>query len=174
MTKVYLRPLVKEDITETYLSWFKDKMVSKFLDVDGYSLNKNIVLEYIQNGKTSKSYFMYAICLKENDKHIGNLKIGPIRYKHMLSDFITVIGDKTQWHKGIATESIKLGIELAFKKYNIRKLSAKISSANIGSINAYTKAGFTIEGSLKDQLMIGNEFQDEILVGCYNHNFKSK
>ena len=174
MTKVFLRPLKEEDVNENYLSWFKDKQVTKFLWVDGDSLTVEIVKNYIKQGYDTKSYFMYAICLKENGKHIGNLKIGPIDYKHACSDLVTVIGDRTQWGKGLATEAIQLGIKLAFEKYNMRKLSAGMISGNIGSIKAYTKAGFIIEGSLKDQYVVNNEYQDKVMVGCFNPNYVRK
>jgi len=169
-----LRPLKEEDVNEEYLSWFRDKEVTKYLGVDGDSLTVDIVKDYIKKGLDTKSYFMYAICLEENGKHIGNLKIGPIDYKHAYSDLITVIGDRTQWGKDLASEAIQLGIKLAFEKYNMRKLSAGIISGNIGSIKAYTKAGFIIEGTLKDQYVIDNEYQNRVLVGCFNPNYVQK
>jgi len=174
MAKVFLRSLEEGDVNENYLSWFKDKEVTKFLRVDGDSLTLETVRDYIKHGSDTKSYFMYAICLKENNKHIGNLKIGPIDYKHAYSDLVTVIGDRTQWGKGLATEAVQLGIKLAFEKYNIRKLSAGIISGNIGSIKAYTNAGFRIEGTLKDQYVVNNEYQDRVMVGCFNPNYVRK
>lgn len=171
MTRVFLRLLEEQDVNEKYLSWFKNNGVTKFLEVESNSLTIKTVKDYLKQGLNTKSYFMYAICLKENDKHIGNLKIGPINYKHGYSDFVTVIGDKTQWGKGLATEAIQLGIKLAFEKYNIRKLSAGIYSENIGSIKAYAEAGFRIEGTLKDQYVVNNEYQDRVMVGCFNPNY---
>lgn len=170
--RVFLRPLTKDDVTENYLSWFNDETVTKFLEVSGGSLTKQIVIDYIQNGIDTKSYYMYAICLVENKKHIGNLKIGPIDYRHNFSDFITVIGDRTQWGKGLATEAIKLGINLAFDKYKIRMLSAGISSDNIGSIKAYTNAGFIIAGILKNHYFFNNKYQDRVMVSCFNPYYK--
>jgi len=171
MERVFLRPLETTDINENYLSGFKDEEVTKFLGVDGKSLTKEEVIRYINEGKNSKSYFMHAICLKENNKHIGNLKIGPIDYKHGISDLVTVIWDRTQWGKGLASEAIRLGINLAFEKFNIRKLSAGIYSDNVGSIKAYTNAGFIIEGTLKDHYMLKEKYQDRVMVSCFNPNF---
>lgn len=170
--RVFLRPLTKNDVNEYYLSWFNDEQVTKFLEVRGSSLTKQIIIDYIKYGIKTKSYYMYAICLFENKKHIGNLKIGPIDHKHNLSDFITVIGDKSQWGKGLATEAIKLGIKLAFDKYKIRKLSAGISSDNVGSIKAYTNAGFVIEGILKNHYFFNDKYQDRVMVSCFNSHYK--
>jgi len=172
MERIFLRLLTKDDITENYLSWFNDETVTKFLEVDGSSLTKQSVIDYIQHGTDTKSYYMYAICLVENKKYIGNLKIGPIDYKHKLSDLIAVIGDRTQWGKGLGTEAIKLGINLAFDKYKIRKLYGGVYSDNVGSIKAYTNAGYVIEGKLKNHYFLNNKYQDKILIGCFNPYYK--
>lgn len=174
MNRVYLRSLRKTDINNEYLDWFNESQVTQFLEIKRKDISKKIVIDYIETGRKTKTYFMYAICLTENKKHIGNLKIGPIIHKHKISDLVTVIGDKNYWGQGLASEAIKLGIELAFKKHKIRKLSAGIYSGNIGSIKAYKKAGFVIEGRLKDQFMKNKTFYDKILVGCFNINFKNQ
>jgi [ribosomal protein S5]-alanine N-acetyltransferase len=170
--KVYLRKLTPEDVNEQYLAWFLDADVTKFLSVNGETLSQKTVIDYIQYGINTHTYYMYAVCLVENDKHIGNLKMGPINLQHKFSDLVTVIGDKEQWGKGLATEAIILGNNLAFNEYGIRKLTGSIYSDNIGSIKAYTKAGWFVEGTLKGQFLDERgRYQDEIFVGCFNPQF---
>jgi ribosomal-protein-alanine N-acetyltransferase len=100
MKRVYLRELTHDDINDNYLSWFRNNEVTSFLEVDGNSLTYQMVSDYIDEGRNNGSYFMYAICLAENDLHIGNLKIGPINHKHRVADLVCVIGDRSQWGKG--------------------------------------------------------------------------
>ncbi|HPQ07917.1 MAG TPA: GNAT family protein [Bacteroidia bacterium] len=169
--RVYLRELTFDDVNEEYLSWFKDNEVTSFLEVDGKSLTKKIVEEYIDEGRKTGTYYMYAICYKDNDKHIGNLKIGPINKKHLVSDLVCVIGDKKYWGKGLATEAISLGNKLAFEKYGIRKLHGQIYADNIGSIKAYCKAGWIIEGVIKGRYLVNGKPMDQILVSCNNPKF---
>jgi len=168
MNKIFLRELTEFDITDNYLTGFKDDDVLAFLEVDGKNLTKESVLEYINYGLKTDSYFMYAVCLTETNKHIGNLKVGPINKKHMLSDLITVIWDKDQWGKGLATIAIKLGNKLAFDKHNIRKLTGGIYENNIGSIKAYTKAGWFVEGKLQNHYMENGKLLDRVIVSCFN------
>ena len=170
--KVFLRLLTYDDITEEYLTWFKDPQVTKYLEVDGENLTKKMAQEYIERGKKNNEYYMYAICLKDSNKHIGNLKIGPINWKHNFSDLVIVIGDKECWGKGLASEAIKKGIEIAFNTFNIRKLSGGIYSENVSSVKAYTNAGYFIEGKLKKQFIKNKSFQDKIMIGCFNPKFK--
>mgnify|MGYP006141627779 CR=1 FL=1 len=171
MTSIYLRELTKDDVNDNYLHGFKNSTVLSFLDVEGDKLKAKDVIDYIEKGVKTKSYYMYAVCLKENDQHIGNIKVGPIDYKHMLSDLVAVIWDEDYWGKGIATEAIKLGNKLAFEKHNIRKLTGGINSENIGSIKAYTRAGWVKEGTLFNHYNLENKFQHRICVSCFNPSY---
>ncbi len=174
MRRVYLRELTAEDVNDNYLEGFANNDVTEFLEVDGKALSKNSVIEYMKQGRDSKSYFMYAVCLKENDKQIGNLKIGPINYKHMTADLVTVIWDRDQWGKGLATEAIKEGNKAAFEIYNIRKLTGGIYESNIGSIKAYTKAGWIEEGRLFNHYISNGKFEDRIIISCFNPFYSDK
>jgi [ribosomal protein S5]-alanine N-acetyltransferase len=172
-SSIFLRELLESDVNSNYLEGFSDEIVTSFLEVDGKNLTKEDVIEYMNYGRATKSYFMYAVCLKHNNQQIGNLKIGPIDYNNMLSDLVTVIWDKNYWGKGLATEAIKLGNKLAFEEYNIRKLTGGIYSENIGSIKAYPKAGWIIEGKLQNHYIVGGKLEDRILVSCFNPAFFS-
>lgn len=163
---VYLRPLAESDIDARYVAWFADPEVTRFLDAR--DLTRQDSLDYLRQGNETRQYFMHAICLSDDDRHIGNLKIGPVQWQHMTSDLVTVIGDRNAWGKGYAREAIRIGIKVAFETHGIRKLSASIDSRNTGSIEAYTAAGFDIEATLKDQFMHEGGPSDKIYVACFN------
>jgi len=166
---IYLRLINKSDINQNYLSWFKDKKVTEFLDAS--NLTKENVIKYINSGLKNKSYYIYAICDKKNDQHIGNIKVGPIDHEHKVSDLVTFIGDTDYWGKGIATQAIELGNKFAFNDYDIRKLSGAINSNNIGSLKCYTKAGWLIEGVLYGHNLYSGKPSDKVIVSCFNPKY---
>jgi RimJ/RimL family protein N-acetyltransferase len=174
LNKIYLRPLRQDDVNERYLSWLRNPRVNAYLEVDGNDLNFEIVKNYILEGPRKGKYFMYAICLKENNLHIGNVKVGPINKKHKISDLPVIIGDPKFWGKGLACEAIKLGNQIAFKDHKIRKLHGQIYRNNFGSIKAYCRAGWIIEGVIRGRYLVGNEPMDQILVSCNNPLFFPK
>ena len=170
---IYIRPLLSEDITVRYLSWFKNDIVTKFLDAK--NLKKNEVIKYLNYGKESGNYYIYAICLKSNDLHIGNIKIGPIKRTDGISDLVTVIGDDYYWGKGFAKYAIISAIDIGFNQGGIRKFSASINSLNISSLKAYTSAGMKKEAIIQNYFYnnVENEIiiSDKIYVGCENKKF---
>ena len=172
--KVFLRPLLETDFTDRYVAWFRDPLVTRFLGAR--NISREDAIDHWLRGQRGNAWYLYAICAVEDRRHIGNLKIGPIDYRHVISDMVTVIGDRTAWGRGCAREAIRLGIDIAFTELNIRKLSASIDSDNLGSIKAYTGAGFKIETSLKDQFLDATQnpprLSDKVYVACFNRNFK--
>jgi [ribosomal protein S5]-alanine N-acetyltransferase len=168
-SRVYLRPMTADDVTDRYIAWFRDSKVVEFLDSSHFE--KQDTIEYLRVGYETRGYFMNAVIDRASGLHIGNVKIGPINWKHRFSDLITVIGDRAFWGKGYATEAIRAGIALAFDQHDLRKLSAGVSSDNIGSLKAYTRAGFVVEGKLTGQFLIGDTVQDRIEIGCFNPKY---
>jgi len=168
--RLYLRELAEADVTEEYLNWFRDDRVTGFLQAK--NLTRQEVVDYMNYGRNSKTYYMYAICDKLNNKHIGNLKIGPIDLRHNVSDLVTVIGDTSYWGKGLATEIIQVGNRLAFEKYDIRKLTGGMYEGNTSSIKAYTKAGWITEGRLIGHYLCDDgRVMDRVQVSCFNPKY---
>lgn len=163
---ISLRDLTHADITERYLSWFKDDTVTQFLSAR--NLQRADVIAYIDEGRRTGSYHMLALCDAATGLHIGNVKVGPIDREHGTSDLVTVIGDRSFWGKGLATEAIALASQVAFRHFGVRKLCGSIIGNNVGSVKSYTRGGWHVECVRKHQYLIEGVLQDEIFVGCFN------
>ncbi len=165
---VYLRPLVEDDFGDRYLSWFRDREITRFLFAR--NITREDAVKHLRDGKETENWYMYAICEVAGGRHIGNIKIGPIDKRNQVSDLITIIGERDVWGKGYAREAIRLAMDIAFKQLGIRKLSASIDLHNVGSVKAYIAAGFFVEASLKDQYRdeATGELSDKVFVSCFN------
>ena len=166
---IYLRVLSAVDVTDDYVGWFSDSVVHEFLD--SKNISKQDAIDYIELGIAENHYYVYGIFDESNQKHIGNLKVGPIDRNHGTSDLVTVIGDRNYWGKGLATKAIKLGNIIAFETHDIRKLSGGIAENNVGSIKAYTRAGWIVEAIMKGHHLINGMPQDRVVVSCFNPKY---
>lgn len=167
--RIFLRRLTSDDVSQDYLSWFQDETVIEFLD--SRRLTRESVIDYIEAGAASKQHYMYGIFDKDSGRHIGNVKVGPIQWNHLVSDLVCVIGAREFWGKGVAKEAIRLGNRVAFDVHGMRKVSGGIASGNIGSIKAYTGADWVIEATMKGHHLINGEPQDRVVVSCFNPDF---
>ena len=106
--------------------------------------------------------------IKENNECIGTVQIGPINKIHKISDLVVLIGNTKYHGKGLAIEAIKIGNAIAFETHNLRLLYGGMHRDNIGSVKAYLRANWIIEGILRDHYIVNGESQDRILVACFN------
>jgi len=165
---IYLREVQLSDANENYCNWLNDPGVNKFLEsrFEKWSIKK--IKNFITNIKETSNNLFFAIISRDEDKHIGNIKIGPININHNCAEVGILIGDKSSWNKGYATEALKLIVDYAFTKLKIHKLTAGIYTNNIGSIKAFQKAGFKIEGVKKEEIFFDNKYIDAVIMGIVN------
>lgn len=163
--RLFLRELRKEDAQGDYYQWLNDPEVYQYLETRYTPLSRENLEGFIKSMDGNRNEIAFAICLKDNDKHIGNIKLGPINWIHRFGDIGLLIGDKDQWGKGLASEAIGLVCRFGFDTLNLNKLKAGCYEDNMGSAKAFFKNGFEEEGRLKKQWFVNNRFQDNILMG---------
>lgn len=163
--RIYLKQLLPQDVTEEYVGWLNDPEINQFLELRFEKQTLESVKDYVDKLSKDPSNLMFGIFLKENDKHIGNIKIGSINNLHKFAEIGFLIGDREMWGKGYASEAIKLASDYGFQKLKLHKIYAGCYSNNMGSAKALQKAGFEIEGVRKKMFLCGNEYVDDILLG---------
>jgi RimJ/RimL family protein N-acetyltransferase len=173
--KLEILPLNPDIIDEEYISWFNDPQITKYLGIFGHALSKKELTDFAEMCMKSANNYYFIIMLQEepgnNFKKIGTLKLGPINWVDRVSDLVCVIGNKTYWGKGLASKAIEKGNEFAFNELGLYKLSGGMISDNIGSVKTYQKAGWIIEGYLKNHYWRDGKFQDRVMVSCFNPRF---
>ena len=162
---IYLRNVVPDDVNEAYCQWMNNPATNKFLESRFYTHSIESLREYIVNKQGDNLNAFFAIVLKDEDLHIGNIKLGPIDSNHHLADIGIMIGEKDCWGKGYATEAINLVVGYAFDTLGLHKVTAGCYAPNKGSIRAFEKAGFVQEGVRKAHCYFEGEYVDDILLG---------
>ena len=165
---IYLREVRITDVNDNYYNWMNDNKVTKYLESRFYPQSKESIEEYVKSINNDPSYVFLAIIEREGDTHIGNIKLGPINWVHRIADVGIMIGEKTAWGKGYATEAIKLVTKYAFGKLNLHKLTAGCYKENIGSQRAFRKSGYIVEGIRKKHCFCNGKYTDVILMGIIN------
>lgn len=172
--RLYLREISIDDITDAVMAWFDDEELMKFYTSSKNKITKEKLLSSIEEGKKTGNLFTYGIFTNDTNTLIGTIKLGPIHFIHRTSDLVALIGDRNYLGKGLSVDAISLGNQLAFEKFDLRKLYGGMYESNIASIKAYTRAGWLIEGRLKGFYMVDDKNEDRILVGCFNPKYFSE
>ena len=161
---IFLKILKVDDVSQSYVQWMNDKEVTQFLESRWTTYTLDDLKKYVRTKELSNKDKMFGIFMKDSSEHIGNIKIGDINPKHRYGDVGIIIGDRTEWGKGYATEAIKLVTNYAFDELKLNKLYAGIYGNQIASYKAFIKAGYREAGRLSKHLFYKGTFVDKILV----------
>lgn len=171
---IYLREVRLSDVGAVYYAWMNDPSVNQYLETRFFPRSLQNIEQHVQtlDGKADEVFF--AICVKEGDQHIGNIKIGPINWVHRFADISLLIGDKNYWGKGMATEAIQLITDFGFRQLNLHKLKAGCYAKNEGSKKAFLKAGYVVEGTLRQHFFSNGIYQDAYQLGILKDEYNPR
>ena len=161
---IFLKELTPKDITKSYLKWMNDYNVHQFTEQRFKKHTIKNITKFVIEKRKSKNEFLYGIFLKNSKEHIGNIKLGPINFKHKYGDISYFIGNKKYWGKGFATEAISEIINIA-KKKGVKKLQAYFYEMNYGSKKVLIKNNFKCEGILKSRIIFKKKRYKSYLYG---------
>ena len=161
-TTIYLRELTENDASEAYCEWLNDPIVNKYLETRETTIED--LKQYIRSKKENPNCLFFGVFLKENDKHIGNVKLEPIDYKEKTSYFGMLIGEKEQWGKGLGTEATRLAVDYAFNVLHLKEIMLGVIAENKAAIRVYEKTGFQIKRVNKKKIKHGSKLYDQIIM----------
>ena len=172
---IYLRKCITSDCNNEYLGWLNDPLVNQYLETRWTKQTIDKITQFVNEIAQSEHSLLFAIIAKKSEKHIGNIKIGPIHPHYAYADVSYFIGNRDYWGKGLATEAVSLVMDFAFNELKLRRVQAGCFEKNIGSLNVLRKTGFSLEGTLRKQLLDTNgQWQDHLFFGKLNETLINK
>ena len=162
---VLIRALLPEDGNETYAGWMNDPEIVEYTESRFISHTPADLKHYIQGVRSDPLSHAWAICDAVSGGHVGNIKLGPVIIRHQFGDIGLIIGERSAWGRGFATEAISLVCDFAFKQLRLHKVTASMYEENVGSTRAFEKAGFTIEGIRPSQYLLNDHYTGLVIMG---------
>ena len=171
--KIYLRPIDIEDVNESYLNWINDgDIIDNLATV--FPTSKEDLANFVTSILKNPNFVFFAIVVKESNKHIGNVKLGPIDWISRTTNFGLMLGDKSSWGKGYAQEAFSLILKLAFDKLNLHKVWDMAVITNTASIKANQKVGFKIEAELEKHVYKNGEYHNVAILSLLAEDYYKK
>lgn len=136
--KILLLKFKITDITEDYISWIRNKSITKFTKIKKNKIED--IIQYVLKNISDKNVFFLKVLL--NNIHIGNVRIQKMRNKKEEASVAIIIGNKRFHNKGIGGAVIAKVIKIMKKDKNIKTLAAYINKKNYSSISIFKKNGF--------------------------------
>ena len=172
--RLILSSVTLADCSENYLSWLNDTDVNMYLESGFYQHNMQGLVDFVNDYQSNKKAVFLVIRLKENNKHIGNIKIDKINYIHRNCEYGIMMGDKTEWGKGYAKEASIAIINYAFEELGLNKVNLGVIDSNDVAVKLYEKIGFVVEGVLKQNFYerTSSTLKNEIRMAVFNNTWQ--
>ncbi len=166
-TRLVLACLREDHVTQVYLSWMEDPEVNRYLETRFTRSSLESLRSYVAGIRSSSHSYLFGIFVGGTGTHVGNIKLGPVSEQHGSASIGLVLGDRNAWGKGYASEAITAVADWAFGSLALDKLTAGSYQRNGGSIRAFQKSGFLVEGVQRSQVRLADGDRDDVvLLGC--------
>ena len=105
---------------------------------------------------------------------IGNCGLFAIDWTNRSSELGIMIGEKSEWNKGYGTEAMTLLLQHGFETLNLNRLFLRVYSENVRAVRSYEKAGFLLEGRLREAVYKHGNYDDVLIMSVLRSEWMSR
>lgn len=164
-TRIYLKRLSMDELDGNYIHWLNDKDVCRYNSHGETPYTREMAETFIRALENNASREVYAVYLKDNNIHIGNISLQQIDRRNMQAEIAYLFGEKEHWNQGYAGEASEILLERAFGALGLRRVYFGTHVNNTGMRKLGEKLGFCQEGILKEAFFKNGTFNDIVLYG---------
>lgn len=160
---VRLQTLSADLVGSRYVDWINDVEVVKYTDQYGLSHTSDSVIEYVNISYFDSNSLLLGIFY--DGIHIGNARLGSVRWAAGTCEIAYLIGDKSYWGRGVATEVVSTLVRFCFSELGLQKINSGYHAENFASGRVLEKNGFIIEGVRRRHFCCDGIYSDMVMVG---------
>jgi RimJ/RimL family protein N-acetyltransferase len=153
----------------TTLEWVKEPSVAWNIGLRGEPSYERTT-EWIKNASASDDIFPFAIIV--GGTHVGNVILDKVDRFLSSARLSIYIGYSDNRGSGIGRTATHKICRFGFEKLLLNKIWLTVHSKNFRGINAYTQAGFRLEGILREEFKLGDEFVNVLYMGMLKIEFE--
>lgn len=163
--RVKLRPFKQSDITDEYLSWLNDPVVTKFSNQRFREHDRESALAYLGSFAGTRNLF-YSIHALDTDEAMGTANAFR-DFNHGVCDAGIVIGNRKYWGGGYGQEAWNLWVDWILTEGEMRKITAGCFDENTAARKMVERSGMEIEGVRPKQQVFDGRAGDVVLYAKF-------
>lgn len=167
--RLFLRHLEASDATATYADWLNDPEVNRYLETRHVPQTPESCRAFISQCNQDPGTELFGVFLKGSGQHIGNAKIGFFNSYYQRAQLSLFIGEKKYWGQGLSSELVRALTAYGFGEMGLHRLEAGCYEENLASLRVFLKAGYVVEGFMRDQVTLDGRRQGCFWLGALAH-----
>ena len=172
--RIRLRGMERSDVPKSF-EWINDPEVNDGLAIYLPMSMRDEEQWYEQMAQHEQAERPMAIDMRDGEswKPIGNCSVFNIEWTNRCAELGIAIGDKSVWNQGYGTETMHLLLQHGFETLNLNRIYLRVYSTNPRAIRSYEKAGFVLEGSLRQAVYKHGKYADVHIMSVLRSEWKS-
>ncbi len=161
-SRVTLVALDRDHMARTR-AWANDPVAARLMD-RARPVSESEHDAWFQSILARQDCVYFAVERLEEPRHVGNVWLWDIDPRHRKAELRVVIGDPAARGHGVGTAAIDQLCRYGFERLNLHRIYAHVLAVNPGGRRAFEKAGFALEGTLRDDRWHGDGYVDTWLL----------
>ena len=147
------------------IRWYRDPEIARLTRYQTRQMTQPEIERFFQVRMLAADALAYSIVELASRRVIGFTTFSALDGDNGSVMFHITIGERDAWGRGLGTEATQLMLQHAFERLGLHRVGLTVFSYNTRAIRAYEKAGFRVEGRLREAIQRQGEFFDEVQMG---------
>jgi len=139
----------------SYERWFADMEVTRYL-LYRFPFTPKAEAEWLENVGKDPHQVIWAIVVKHNGRLVGATGLEHIDWRNRRAESGIMIGEKDEWGKGYAGETMRLRTRYAFRELGLETVSTRVVDRQAGVLRHH----YFVDGRWHDA-WVGEILRDE-------------
>ena len=169
--KVLLRALTRSDLPRL-VQWRNDPEVKALLGGWSFPISPEQEEKWLAQVYDDRDTCRLAIQRLDTEVHIGNIGLYQIDWKNRKAEYAILIGDRGSWGQGFGLDATRALLDFAFNEMNLHRISLEVLAQHKRAIRLYEKAGFRVEGRLREDNFKRGQYLDTLIMSILAREFQ--
>jgi len=164
-SQVSLHQFDESCITPNYISWLNDSEVLRYSNQRFKRHTVQTSRDYLATFNQSPNLFL-AIRMRDNLQMVGTMTAYVVE-PHSTVDMGLMVGDRTQWGRGIGLDAWQTLMNYFLVEQKMRKVTGGTLRCNTGMLRIMERSGMQLEAVRARQQIVEGEEQDELFFAKF-------
>jgi RimJ/RimL family protein N-acetyltransferase len=159
---------------ETVARWYRDDELARLTRYSMRPMSGEEIDRFFQTRLRSPEAVAYGIHERATDRLIGLTTFSALDPDNGSVLFHITIGERDAWGRGFGTEAAELMLWLAFDRIGLHRVGLSVFAFNERAVRSYLKAGFRVEGRLRESIQRDGRYWDEVQMGVLREEWQAR
>jgi len=146
--------------------WYRDPELARLTRYHVQPMTLEEIERFFVTRLLASDSIAFGIHERDSDRLIGLTTFSALDPDNGSVLFHITIGEPDAWGRGYGTEAAELMLLHAFVRLGLHRVGLSVFAFNERAIRSYEKAGFRLEGRLREAITRDGRFWDEIQMGA--------